>query len=498
MKEKNILIYISILIVGILVGTYINSLINKDDSYVPYLKVVGDIETPFSIKNMSEFEQVKIEHKGEKINAVSLKSIIDKAKPINDNNKIVLMGIDGMVAALEYSQMEGSYISFSSKNGWESINHNHPVSSNVKMLKEILVISEENNFSYGLNIIDVDKNIKNYTPGQMYFTMTSLYPYFIGESKVDNNGQEYKTEVYEEKNLTSLKQVVDIDFNCRNLVMGALGESREITEDGRLEINDNSIDYIRLESRDKIENVVGIILDAPQTSITDAYYDGIHYLENNENVLLIFLDGFGYHQYEYAIENGYAPFLKSLNKMDKALSVYKPVTNAGFAAMITGQTPEVNGVYSRDQKDLKVPSIFEFTEENGLKSVLLEGDIKILNTEIEPLLNLDTNENGTSDDEIFDAAVEKLNEGYNFMLVHFHSIDDSGHTYGDINENTMNTIKTIDNYVKYLVENWKGKVIITSDHGMHLVDEDDKYGSHGEFRCEDLIVPYGIFKGGID
>ena len=70
-------------------------------------------------------------------------------------------------------------------------------------------------------------------------------------------------------------------------------------------------------------------------------------------MLVLFLDGFGYHQYLKATSEGFAPFIAGLPPSEPALSVYRPVTNAGFAAMITGTTPEENGVYSREHKDLK-------------------------------------------------------------------------------------------------------------------------------------------------
>ena len=78
------------------------------------------------------------------------------------------------------------------------------------------------------------------------------------------------------------------------------------------------------------------------------------------------------------------------------------------------------------------------------------------------------------------------------LLVHFHSIDDAGHSYGDISPKTLGQIKIVDGYVRELVEDWSGKVIIVADHGMHA--EGDA-GGHGQFRYEDLIVPYITAEG---
>jgi hypothetical protein len=158
----------------------------------------------------------------------------------------------------------------------------------------------------------------------------------------------------------------------------------------------------------------------------DVYYDAVHFLDRDEDVLIIILDGFGYHQYIHAVQQGYAAFLGSMAPAKMASSVYTPVTNAGVAAILTGRPPSENGVHTRKEMDLLTPSIFEYANQKGKSSVLVEGNIKILNLEVEPILSIDKNSNGSTDDEIRDKAMEIMDEGHNLMVVHFHGIDDSG------------------------------------------------------------------------
>ena len=120
-------------------------------------------------------------------------------------------------------------------------------------------------------------------------------------------------------------------------------------------------------------------------------------------------------------------------------------------------------------------------------------DIQIIKTEIEASLNSDRNSDGTIDDEIFEAALDNLDSDAALITVHFHSIDDSGHDTGDLPQETMERIRVIDTYIEELVSGWQGKVIITSDHGMHPISGG---GNHGEFRYEDMVVPYLIINGG--
>ena len=208
--------------------------------------------------------------------------------------------------------------------------------------------------------------------------------------------------------------------------------------------------------------------------------------------MLIITDGLGYHQYEYAVSNGHAPFIASQEKVKRALSVYKPVSNTGLAAMFTGKSPEDNGIYSRKQREPLVPTIFGELLGTGMKAIFIEGDIQILKLEIESILNTDKNSNGTIDDEIFDAAMSNLDQDNLFFAAHFHSIDDAAHNSGVFSDEAMEKVETIDSYIEQLSSKWQGKIIVTSDHGMHDTDEG---GNHGEFRFEDMIVPYNIFDG---
>jgi hypothetical protein len=69
-------------------------------------------------------------------------------------------------------------------------------------------------------------------------------------------------------------------------------------------------------------------------------------------------------------------------------SVYTPVTNAGVAAILTGRPPSENGVHTRKEMDLLTLPYLEYANQRGKTSVMVEGNIKILNLEVEPVLIL--------------------------------------------------------------------------------------------------------------
>lgn len=318
-----------------------------------------------------------------------------------------------------------------------------------------------------------NKEVDNYTGEDMLMNI------------IDSNDNIKSIKIDQLSGTFKLEDIVDIPFQ-RALVMGEMGEVDYI-EEGYFKRDKDSLYYI---GKDKeIENIVGVVIDPPETSIKDAYYDMERYLEDDK-VLFILLDGFGYHQYEYARENGFLSFLEEFEAR-KVLSVYKPVTNAGLAAIITGKSPEENGVYSRKQRELNVDSIFKVAKDLNKNIAYIEGNIGILDTEVEPILNLDKNKDGYTDDEVYMSTLKAIEEGKDFVFTHFHGIDDAGHTFGPLAVETMERIKLIDSYIQNILSHWDGITIITADHGMHIIDE---AGDHGDFRHEDLIVPYIIIK----
>ncbi|MFA9422921.1 MAG: hypothetical protein ACERLG_05055, partial [Sedimentibacter sp.] len=204
-----------------------------------------------------------------------------------------------------------------------------------------------------------------------------------------NQNEDYVVK-YIPKEEESLYEIIGNENYENAVVISRSGKTENVQAKLYLEKDGTVTSY----NKDKqIKDVTGIYVTNDFHSITDAYYDSKKYLENNEKVMVVLLDGFSLNQFKVAKEKGYVDFLKQYFQHE-AVSVVTPVTNAGYAAMITGKTPDVNGVHDRSVRELNVESIFGYTLENNKKSLLLEGDIKILNTEIEPELHIDENKDG--------------------------------------------------------------------------------------------------------
>jgi predicted AlkP superfamily pyrophosphatase or phosphodiesterase len=154
--------------------------------------------------------------------------------------------------------------------------------------------------------------------------------------------------------------------------------------------------------------------------------------------------------------------------------------------MVTGKTPKYTGIHNREKKPLTVPTIFDVAAEKGKTSKLIEGNMRIIIDEVQTVLNIDENKNGTIDDEIYNCAMKEMEKPPHILMIHFHSYDDFGHKYGPSSDEALKQLGVLDSYIENIVEKYSGDVIITSDHGMHSVEEG---GEHGTFSPLDMFIP---------
>lgn len=468
----------------------------KEQDVLPRLQVTGDLSEWVNInETWGKLEKTKIAYGENKIYGIDMHDLIHSFDLIYNDLNIVIKAEDGFMVLIDGETLQDTYLGYSKSNHWVYISEKHPVNSRIKFINEIIIVkkdTEPNNYSNGLNIIHNNETL-HMSMGQLLCHEYSICPYFDGQSSFEYNGEVSKIDVIKQKKIINLTDLVKEDID-NILIMNEDGlHEYERDVEGYIEIDQNYVNYMKPDGSLYYRDIEGIIINPPKYSVMDTYYDALHYVENDEKVLILFLDGFSHRQYQYLKVNKPDFYLSGVQGVKKATTVFKPVTNAGFAAMITGQSPMVNGVMNRQKRELKVDSIFDKVTELNKKSILIEGNVSILNTSTKPILNIDENNNGFTDDEIFLCAKNLLKEDYDLALVHFHSIDDMGHRVGDINDDVMEQIKEIDKYVEELVSNWHGKVIVVADHGMHTTTEG---GSHGEFRAKDLFIPYVVINGG--
>jgi len=217
-----------------------------------------------------------------------------------------------------------------------------------------------------------------------------------------------------------------------------------------------------------------------------------------KHVLILFLDSFGYVRYTEALEAGLIPNLAALGTPRLGMTVYPPATSVASAVLLTGAPPYINTVIGRGIRSTEVETMFTVVKQAGLRGVAVEGDALAFNMrDAELTLSGDRDGNGSTDDNVLANALAVLEAGMPDLLwVHFHGIDDAGHTYGPGAVEEEAAIKTVDNAVgQILAELPEGVlVLIIADHGMHPVSEESRLGNHGHLIARDMLVPVFVIE----
>lgn len=488
-KIGMIIVFLIGIIIGALVVWGVGQNQKATEGYIPSFRIIGDVTEVQTIQTLPEEELVTFEYEEESFKGIPVSQLLEKAVPWTENSTVVYVGNDGLTAEVDGQTLDKAYCLYSEENGWELIHLQHPVSSNIKHLKEIVVVSQEEIHAKthsGFTIFSDHENLDSFTPGQMYMMGYQLEKNLEGESNIQNNF----VRIY------TTHRILDMQKLLRQDHMGLTTEGKEsieetgmlfmndgrivsVTLDGFLDMVDNQIQYVSYEKKYQYEDVVGLYIGDPKAYVGDVYYDMEYYIEKEEPVMLIFIDGFNIETYKEAVKRGIIPNISN-GEMEEAFSVHTSVTNAGFASMITGQTPDVNGVHNRDHRDLKVDTIFAVAKEKQCTTAFLEGDIRILNTEIPPVLHV----NG--DMEILESVGKAVEDKTDFIFAHLHELDNMGHSFGPNDERLYAYLEGIDLALGEILEEYEGKVIITTDHGMH---EEGIAGNHGSMRYEDMIIP---------
>jgi hypothetical protein len=215
-----------------------------------------------------------------------------------------------------------------------------------------------------------------------------------------------------------------------------------------------------------------------------------------EHVLLLFLDGFGYVRYTEARDASLIPTLAALGEPSIGISVYPPSTAVASAAMLTGAPPSVNAAEIRGTRTTEAETLFDVATQAGLRVVAVEGNALAFNLRsAEIILSGDRDGNGSTDDNVLANTLAVLDTGMPDVLwVHFHGIDDAGHTYGPNTPEESATITAMDAAVGEILAALPPDTLalIFADHGMHTVQEEGRLGNHGNLIPRDMLVPVWV------
>lgn len=215
------------------------------------------------------------------------------------------------------------------------------------------------------------------------------------------------------------------------------------------------------------------------------------------HVLMLFLDGFGYQRYREALASGLIPHLATLNPPLMALTTYPPITTTSSASLLTGTTPDMHAADQRGIRQTEAQTLFDVATEADLKVVAVEGSALAFNLRsAEITLSGDRDGDGSTDDNVLANTLQVLAEGMpDLFYVHFHGIDDAGHTYGPGTPEEETCIQFVDAAVGQILAALPPDtlVMIFADHGMHMVVGEERLGNHGHLIERDMLIPIFLF-----
>ena len=209
-----------------------------------------------------------------------------------------------------------------------------------------------------------------------------------------------------------------------------------------------------------------------------------------DHAVMILLDGTQYQKLTALVNAGRLPFLKETATIQMGLTVYPPITTSASAALLTSLSPRANGVFGYGYRTTESVTLFDLAVQEGKTVVAIEGNNLPFNLQnAETSLSGDRDENGYYDDNVFEKSLEIIHENMpDLLYIHFHEIDDMGHSYGPESEEYQAAIERVDSYLGEIYQALPENTLIAifADHGMHSTNQG---GNHGALIASNLIIP---------
>ena len=379
----------------------------------------------------------------------------------------LLCGTDGTAAYVFRNAF--SHINLEQeKNNWNSVTESLPDVCNIKKLSHISLFTK--NMQYAIYVLNGTEQEEIITP---FEAEISQYE-FLGKSR--KNGH----------NVRKYKFKKDFSFQTQSdsvLVLKNDGYEENIISENydQIKLNDN---YFICNQ----DTVVSIWTNQPKTNGYE-FHEIIKKFVKEDRSLFIFLDSYGWEFRKHMNSIGYKGFLTNANLTPLKVP-YPPKTLDSYWVFGSGKMWQ-----TRDKKD----EFFTDIVSDNSKGIIIEDNKSFYPSPIPQLLNLDKNKNGILDDDIFTTALKHIDDDLQFMLVHFHYLDDIGHNTGAYSEERINTFIESEKYIEKLTSEWNGSVYLFSDHGMHTESGSGKRhrgtkGKHYNGSAEDIIGVWGKLK----
>lgn len=475
MKKKTSLILVFLLIC-VLFATL--SACNKATANII---IDGDIAGGEVSVNLQKIKQEKYTYDDDGTNVKAkgwnLKTVLEKADYLYDDNYLMITSARDGVSVLLEAPLTGTVYLYKNNEGKLcSKGLDYPRATGIKDISEITVITKNTeNITEGFKVLTVNKT-EYISRGNAKLKLFEL-------SAINKMGDNAADKYLPAADLT-VSHFTGRDDNVAYFTDYDMLKSADFKtlswKQGNLTLKNGN------ESKPVYGFATGV-----DTTILDFYSLMKEEIDADKKVMFILPDGFSWQQANL-FENDLNT-LKASRAQGCATSTHLSISPVALAAIVTGQSPFVNGVHfdqdeSRAVLKPKVPDIFDYAVSRDKSVSYLEGCGNLIVTNVLPSY-------GLSDRQTYENAKAAIAADKDLIFVHFHEIDDTNHKYSAISAQSKAKCMEIDGYIADLKAQFNGKIIIVPDHGHNvLYDENNNaYGKHGMFTNFDMYIPYFIY-----
>jgi hypothetical protein len=435
------------------------------------LIVSGDLDNEYKIGDLNRLYNSDVQFNGDTIKTVDLKTVFDSiGLKLREDYKIQITGNEKVIET-KLVNIENYYLTENEENFTLFDSSGNLLIENIE---KIFLVNLSKNWKTGLNIIDPETNIVNLMPSDFSINNYEISSFKSNSIAISNEDSVFQEVHYNKKKIINLNDYLDFP-QIRTTVIDKTG-NRVNFEDGLIEIDGNTFNLIDQNGVLILEDLKGIIVNTPVYNINDVYLDSMHYLKKNEQVLIIIINGLGYYQYVNAFNNGDIPFLQTQTIANRSLTVYEPTTENALKEMFNYEGENLfNQMRSINNESIYI-SNFKYIENENLEYIKVE----------------DANNDYFYDDDTFLKIEEIISNNNSLIVSNFTDYEKNALAFGPNSDEALKTLKNLDNYISQISDIWPGNIIITSDSGIHETEEGE--GNGGQFRYEDLFVPYIIIE----
>lgn len=444
------------------------------------LELIGDVERTVTLPGPDQLCLERVSVNGRSYSGVPVSQMLEHAGAA-EPTRLTFVGDDSHMASIEIDGDLGSSYFAVVGSGWQFVSSKYPVNTWTKNIRTVVV---EGSGPRIFRVISDEGDLAVLTPGEIIANDHLLITRSESDVSRELDGVVFRGNVLGMHRVVDFPSLLGVDHDSAVLAAGADGSLLQAAG-GKLGLGQNYV-YLYIPGLRREVELVGLAVDPPGGRVTDLYHEALELISDGHRVMAIMVDGMSHIQFHQLRAQGMIPNMAS-GEMSLALTVYPSITPVATAAMLTGKTPDQNGVKSRQDRQIQVPTIFDDLRDRGKHGFFVQGSIASLALGDELVMNTDRDGDGLIDDDVLESALSLVEDNPHFIFVHFKSTDDSGHAYGPLADETLDQFAVVDEFIGQLLEAWSGPVIILSDHGMHPTHDG---GNHGEFRYEDMYVPY--------